>query len=284
MANTLADLVPTQTPEELAGNFAFTEGPVWHPDGYLLFSDIPASRIIKYTPGGKAQPHIEPTGNSNGLTFDREGRLVACEHTGRRVSRQAPDGSMATVAGSWDGKRLNSPNDLVVHSSGRIFFTDPPYGISPEESEIGFNGVYRIDADGSVTLIESDFGRPNGLAFSPDESVLYVDDTERRNVRAFNLGSDFGLTNDRMFINMDVEATGSPDGMKVDTQGNLYITGAGGVWVVTPSAEHLGTIAFPEQPANLAFGGDDYKTLFVTARTGLYSVRVNVAGIRPYRP
>ena len=191
-------------------------------------------------------------------------------------------GSMETVADSWDGKRLNSPNDVVVHSSGRIFFTDPPYGISPEESEIGFNGVYRIDSDGSVTLLESDFGRPNGLAFSADESVLYIDDTERRNVLAFDLGSDFGLTNDRVFVNMDVEESGSPDGMKVDTQGNLYITGAGGVWVVTQSAERLGTIAFPEHPANLAFGGDDYKTLFVTARTGLYSVQVNIAGIKPY--
>ncbi len=282
MATTLTDLIPNQAPEKLAGGFQFTEGPLWHPDGYLLFSDIHASRIYMYTPGGKPRVHIEPSGNSNGLTFDREGRLLACEHSGRRVSRQAPDGSMATVADSWDGKKLNSPNDVVVHSSGRIFFTDPPYGIKPEQAEIGFSGLYRIDADGSVTLLESDFDMPNGLAFSLDESVLYVDDTDRRFVYAFDVGADFALSNRRVFVDMNVGATGDPDGMKLDTQGNFYITGPGGVWVVTPSAEHLGTIAFPEEPANVAFGGDDYKTLFVTAVTGLYCIHVNIAGTRPY--
>ena len=188
---------------------------------------------------------------------------------------------MATVASRWDGKRLNSPNDVVVHSSGRIFFTDPPYGIEPEQAEIGFNGVYRIDVDGSVTLLESDFGRPNGLAFSIDESILYVDDTERRNLRAFDIRGDFTLSDDRVHMNMDVEEMGSPDGMKVDTEGNLYVTGAGGIWVITPDGMHLGTIEFPEPPANLAFGGDGYQTLFVTARTSLYSVQINVPGIRP---
>jgi len=282
MANRLTDLVPAQTPEKLAGDFQFTEGPVWHPDGYLLFSDIRASRIYKYTPGGKPQIHIQPTGNSNGLTFDHEGRLLACEHTGRRVSRQTLDGSMRTVADSWNGKKLNSPNDVVVHSSGRIFFTDPPYGIAPEDAEIGFNGLYRIDADDSVTLLEWDFGLPNGLAFSLDELVLYVDDTERRTVLAFDVGANLGLSNKRVLIDMNVSATGDPDGMKLDMQGNIYVTGPGGVWVVTPAAEHLGTIAFPEPPANVAFGGDDYKTLFVTAETSLYSVRVTVAGTRPY--
>jgi gluconolactonase len=188
---------------------------------------------------------------------------------------------MEPVATHYDGKRLNSPNDVVVHSSGRIFFTDPPYGIEPEQAEIGFNAVYRIDTDGSVTMLESDFGRPNGLAFSPDESVLYVDDTERRNVRAFDVQSDFSLFNDRVFIDMDTPEAGSPDGMKVDTEGNLYVTGAGGVWVISPDGTHLGTIEFPELPANVAFGGDDYKTLFATARTGLYSVQISVAGIQP---
>jgi gluconolactonase len=188
---------------------------------------------------------------------------------------------MEPVATHYEGKRLNSPNDVVVHSNGRIFFTDPPYGIEPEQAEIGFNGVYRIDADGSVTMLESDFGRPNGLAFSPDEAILYVDDTERRNVRAFDVGDGFSLSNDRVFIDMDTPEAGSPDGMKVDTEGNLYVTGAGGVWVISPDGAHLGTIAFPELPANVAFGGDDYKTLFVTARTGLYSVQINTPGIKP---
>ncbi|MDP6454529.1 MAG: SMP-30/gluconolactonase/LRE family protein [SAR202 cluster bacterium] len=281
MTSNLNSLVPNQEPQKLAGDLQFTEGPLWHPDGYLLFSDIPSNEIKKYTPGGSVETHLTPSRNSNGLTFDRDGVLVACEHTGRQVSRQAANGQMEPVATHYDGKRLNSPNDVVVHSSGRIFFTDPPYGIQPEEAEIGFNGVYRIDADGSVTMLESDFGRPNGLAFSPDESILYVDDTERRNVRAFDVGSDFSLSNDRVFIDMDTPPAGSPDGMKVDTEGNLYVTGAGGVWVIGPDASHIGTIEFPELPANVAFGGDDYKTLFVTARTGLYSVQVNVAGIKP---
>ena len=281
MPTNMNNLVPEQEPEKLAGDLQFTEGPVWHPDGYLLFSDIPSNDIKKYTPGGSVETHLTPSRNSNGLTFDREGRLVACEHTGRQVSRQSADGAMEPVATRYDGKRLNSPNDVVVHSNGRIFFTDPPYGIEPEQAEIGFNGVYRIDADGSVTMLESDFGRPNGLAFSPDESILYVDDTERRNVRAFDVGDGFSLSNDRVFIDMDTPEAGSPDGMKVDTEGNLYVTGAGGVWVISPDGAHLGTIAFPELPANVAFGGDDYKTLFVTARTGLYSVQINTPGIEP---
>ena len=276
----LTDLVPDQKPKKLAGGFQFTEGPVWHPDGYLLFSDIPGDAILKYTPDGTVETHLSPSRNSNGLTLDRGRRLVGCEHSGRQVSRQDSSGQMVTVVSRWNGKRLNSPNDLVVHSSGRIFFTDPPYGIEPEQAEIGHNGVYRIDTNGSVTLVESDFARPNG-AFSPDESILYVDDSERRNVRAFDVQGDFSVSNDRVFIDMDVEEKGNPDGMKVDTEGNLYVTGAGGVWVITPEGTHLGTIEFPELPANLAFGGDGYQTLFVTARTTLYSVQINVTGIRP---
>lgn len=277
-----ADLVPDPAPSKLLGGLQFTEGPVWRPEGYLLFSDIPANRIVKYSPdSGAAETFLSPSGNSNGLTLDRDGRLMACEHTGRRVSRQGADGGMETVASHWNGKRLNSPNDLVVHSSGAVFFTDPPYGISPEDAEIGFNGVYRIDADGSVSLLANEFGRPNGIAFSPDESTLYVDDTERRNVRAFEVGDDLYIFNDRVLIDMDADEAGSPDGMKVDTLGNLYVTGAGGVWVVSAAGERLGVIAFPELPANVGFGGADGKTLFVTARTGLYSVRVGVAGIAP---
>ena len=281
MPTVFSDLVPDQEPKKLAGDLQFTEGPLWHPDGYLLFSDIPANEIKKYTPGGSVETHLAPSRNSNGLTFDRDGILVACEHTGRQVSRQNSDGQMEPVATHYDGKRLNSPNDVVVHSNGRIFFTDPPYGIEPDQAEIGFNAVYSIDSDGSVTMLASDFGRPNGLAFSPDESVLYVDDTERRNVRAFDVQADYSLSNDRVFIDMDTPEAGSPDGMKVDTEGNLYVTGAGGVWVISPDGAHLGTIEFPELPTNVAFGGNDYKTLFATARTGLYSVQINIAGITP---
>ena len=280
MARNLSDLVSAEEPRRLASGFQFTEGPVWHPDGYLLFSDIPADTIYRLAPGGAAEPHIHPSRQSNGLTYDRQGRLIACEHAGRQVSRQGPDGAMETVVDIHDGKRLNSPNDVVVHSSGAIYFTDPPYGILPDPGEQGFNGVYRIDPEGNLSLLISDFDRPNGLAFSPDESVLYIDDTARRHVRAFDVGPNGSLSNDRVFVDMDVEAEGNPDGMKVDVEGDLYITGGGGLWVVEPGGRHVGTVAFPELPANVAFGGPDNLTIYVTARTSVYSVQGRVPGVR----
>ena len=278
MTNRLTDLVPEQVPAILAENLQFTEGPVWHPDGYLLFSDIPADTIYRYFPGGAPEAFLTPSGNSNGLAFDRDGRLLACEHGGRRVSRMDAGGNMVTLASRYDGNRLNSPNDIVVHSSGSIFFTDPPYGIDPDPGEQGFNGVYRLDPDGSVTLLSRDMNRPNGLALSLDESILYVDDSRNRHVVAFPLNENLGVGESSVLVDMNVEAPGGPDGMKLDGQGNLYVTGPGGLWVVTPQGDHLGTIEFPQLPANLCFGMEDYRTIYVTARTGLYSVRVNVPG------
>jgi gluconolactonase len=282
MAKNLADLVTNLTPERLATGFQFTEGPVWHPDGFLLFSDIPASIIYQWRPGQEATPYVRHSRQSNGLTLDRQGRLVACEHEGRQVSRQAADGSMQTIVSEHNGKRLNSPNDVVVHSSGAIYFTDPPYGIQPEQQEQPYNGIYRINTDGSVTLLVSDFVRPNGLAFSPDESVLYVDDTRRRKTWSFSLRKDGWLSNGQVFADMDVAASGNPDGLKVDLEGNVYITGGGGIWVLTPEGRHLGTIPMPEQPANLAFGESDARTLYVTAQTSIYKLSVKVPGIIPY--
>ena len=276
----LSDLIAPQTPQQLATGFQFTEGPLWHPDGYLLFSDIAADTIYRWSPGGEAEPYIAPSRQSNGLTFDRQRRLIACEHQGRQVSRMAADGGMLTVVDEYQGKRLNSPNDVVVHSSGSIYFTDPPYGILPDLGEMGTFGVYRVDTDGGVTLLVSDFIRPNGLALSPDESTLYIDDSQRRHVRAFDVQPDGSLANGRIFIAMDVEAQGNPDGMKVDVQGNLYITGGGGLWVVDPTGRHLGTVPFPELPANVAFGGPDNRTLYITARTSLYSIAGNVPGVK----
>ena len=278
MATELKDLIPDQNITTIAEGFQFTEGPVWHPDGYLLFSDIPADTIYRYTPGYSPEPHLTPSGNSNGLTFDGQGRLVACEHGRRRVSRMGADGSMETLADRFDGKRLNSPNDIVVHSSGAVFFTDPPYGIDPDPGEQGFNGVYRLDTDGSVTLLNREMDRPNGLALSLDESILYVDDSRKRHVLAYPLSLDLGVGEPSVILDMNVEAQGGPDGMKLDAEGNLYVTGPGGLWVATPDGEHLGTIEFPQLPANLCFGGADYRTIFVTARTGLYSLAVSVAG------
>ena len=279
MASSLQEIISNPVPSTIAEGFEFTEGPVWHPEGYLLFSDIPANTIYRYEPGKAPQPYLSPSGNSNGLTFDRSGRLLACEHGGRRVSRMSDNGVMETLAEQYNGNRLNSPNDIVVHSSGAIFLTDPPYGIDPDPGEQGFNGVYRLDPNGTVNLLSQDMNRPNGLALSLDESVLYVDDSRNRHVLAFSLNSALGVREPEVLVDMDVDASGGPDGMKIDSEGNLYVTGPGGLWVVTSDGNHLGTIEFPQLPANLCFGGPDYKTIYVTARTGLYSIEVNVPGI-----
>jgi len=274
----LNNLIEQGNPEKLASDFQFTEGPIWQADGSLLFSDIPANRIYRWTPDDGAQVWREPTGNSNGLTLDREGRLIACEHSGRRVSRTEADGSVAAIASYFNGGKLNSPNDVVVKSDGVVYFTDPPYGIQPEEREQPVNGVYRILTDGTLELLVDDFDRPNGLAFSPDESILYSDDSPRRHVRAFNVQADGTLANSRVIADMDHPQPGSPDGMKIDEEGHLYVTGATGVWVFEPNGELLGVIATPERPANCAWGDDDRKSLYITAQTSLYRVRTKVAG------
>ena len=230
----LKSLIEAGDPERIATGFQFTEGPVWHPDGYLLFSDITASRIYRWAPGGVATPWREPSGNSNGLTLDRERRLIVCEHGGRRVSRAESDGTVTTLADSYGGERLNSPNDVVVKSDGTIYFTDPPYGIEPEQREQPCNGLYRITPDGTLELLIDDFDRPNGLAFSADESVLYVDDSPRRHVRAFDVLPNGTLANSRVIADMDHPQPGSPDGMKIDVEGHLYVAGATGVWVFEP--------------------------------------------------
>jgi sugar lactone lactonase YvrE len=264
--------------EKVAGGFQFVEGPVWHPGGYLLFSDIPANKIVKWTPSGKAEVFREPSGQSNGLTFDRQGRLIACEHGNRRVSRTEKDGSIVTLADKFEGKRLNSPNDLCARSDGTIYFTDPDYGTPKGQKELDFQGVYRISPDGKLFLEAKErFLKPNGLALSPDERVLYVDDTEAGNVRAFDVKPDGALANDRILI--QGPPLGGTDGMKVDVQGNLYVT-ADGVWVIDSSGNHLGTIKIPERPANCAFGDPDNKTLYITARNGLYRVRLKIQGVR----
>ena len=281
MTRSLSDLVPPQEPQRLATGFQFTEGPVWHPDGYLLVSDIPADTIYRWSPDAAVAPHIRPSRQSNGLTLDRQGRLVACEHAGRQVSRQEEGGAMGTVVDRYQGKRLNSPNDLVVHSSGAIYFTDPAYGIEPGQEELDFRGIFRANTDGSLELLVSDFEGPNGLAFSPDESVLYVDDSRRRKTWSFQHRADGSLREGGVFIDQDVPEEGNPDGMKVDTEGNLYITGGGGVWVVEPSGRHVGTVPLPERPSNLAFGDSDGLSLYITAQTSIYRLRVMVPGIRP---
>ena len=268
--------------EKVAEGFKFTEGPLWHPDGFLLFSDIPNNTIYQWQPGEKPRVFRSPSGNANGNTFDTEGRLITGEHSNRRVSRMEKNGEVVTIASKYQGKRLNSPNDLAVKSDGSIYFTDPPYGIKSEDEELGFYGVYRLTSDGKLTLLVKDFVRPNGIAFSPDESKLYVNDSEEGHIRVFDVKPDGTLNNGRIFAQQkDKTKEGVPDGMKVDTKGNVYSTGPGGVWVFSPTGELLGVIEVPEAPANLAWGGQDYKTLYITAKKSVYSVRLKVPGVRP---
>jgi sugar lactone lactonase YvrE len=279
--NTFAAIVGDAAVEKVAGGFQFTEGPVWVTDGYLLFSDIPADTIYEWRPGSaSAEVFRRPSGHSNGLTLDRQGRLLACEHD-RRVSRTNVDGSVVALAERYQGRRLNSPNDIVSKSDGSIYFTDPPYGLPRQEEgkELDFNGVYRLSPDGVLTLLDDSFERPNGLAFSPDERVLYVDDSNKGHIRAFDVQADGTLANGRVFAELvNPGAEGVPDGMKVDVRGNVFCTGAGGIWVLDPAGERLGVIEVPEVPANLAWGDTDLKTLYITARTGLYRIRVRTGG------
>jgi len=268
--------------ERLATGFNFTEGPVWFHDGkYLLFSDIPENRILKFASDGSVVTFREPSGNSNGLTVDREGRLIACEHGTRTVSRTERDGTITVLAESYQGKRLNSPNDVVVRSDGSIYFTDPPYGIKPEQQEQRIQGVYRLSPDmRELSLVADDFEKPNGLAFSPDEKKLYINDSFRRHIRVFDVGSDGFLLNGRVFHDMNVKEPGSPDGMKVDVSGRVYCTGAEGVWIFDENGVHLGTIVTPEKPANCAWGGSDWRSLYITARTSVYRIRTSTPGLK----
>lgn len=272
--------------EKVAGGYKFTEGPVYDKEkNVLLFSDQPNSTISRYDPKtGRADVFRALPVVPNGNTFDREGRLITCEHRTRRVSRTDRDGRIVTLAYEFEGKRLNSPNDLALHSSGALYFTDPPWGIKPEQAELGYNALWRLAPDGSLSKLSSDFGRPNGIAFSPDEKALYVNDDQRANIRAFDVQPDGTLTNDRIFAEVKgPDGRGGPDGMKVDARGTIFCTGPGGVWVFRPDGTKVGVVEVPETPANCAFGDRDGKTLYITARTSLYKVRLRHPGSVPGR-
>ncbi len=275
--------------EQVATGYRFVEGPLWDPrDGTLLFSDIPANRIYRLHHNGETTVHREPSFNSNGLTWSLDGRLLACEHLGRRISIDDADGSLKTVADSFEGKKLNSPNDLVLRSDGLLYFTDPPYGIlNPEQGAIApqeqpVNGLYlhRL-GESEPVLLAGDFDRPNGLAFSPDERRLYVADTSRLQIRAFEVQPDGTLRGGDVFVQLDQEAgVGRPDGMKVDEAGNIYTTGPGGLWIIAPDGEILAQIRFPERTANCAWGDTDRRTLYVCATSSIYRLRVRTPGVR----
>jgi gluconolactonase len=271
--------------DRVASGFGFTEGPVWRGDE-LLFSDIPNSRTIRYRSlpeGPEVTTFRHPTGNANGMTLDRQGNLIACEHAARRVSRVDHHGQAELVVDAYQGKRLNSPNDVVVRSDGSIFFTDPPYGLRnrTEGKELPFNGVFCLKLDGTLLVVVDDFELPNGLAFSPNEKTLYVDDSARFHIRSFDVAADGTLTGGAVWAEMDNpnDEPGVPDGMKVDSEGHVFCTGPGGVWVYDTNSRLLGRITMPEVTANLAWAGDDWRTLYLTASTSLYRLHVSVPGI-----
>ena len=253
---------------KLADGFSFVEGPVWNPRGFTVFSDIPANTVYQVDLGGKTAVLRRPSGHANGNAYDLRGRLVSCEHD-RRVSREKPDGSFETLADSFEGKKLNSPNDVAIFSDGSIFFTDPTYGIKAEESELGFRGLYRIGTDGHMELLDRDWQQPNGLCFSPDFKHLYVGDSQAGQIWKYDVDAKGALSH-KILLDT-IPKPGDPDGMKCDTRGNLYATGPGGVRVYSPQGVLKGLIAVPKDPANLCFGGRDGKTLFITARDTVYT-------------
>lgn len=285
----MANLVESEVEIEcVASGFGFIEGPVWI-DGGLVFSDIPNDRLIRWTEdkyGPSVMTYRAPSRMSNGNTLDLNDKLITCEHKGRRVSRGESGGAVVTVVDSYNGKRLNSPNDVVCHSDGSLYFTDPPYGLihpsnpAPIPSELGFNGVFRVDSSGNLDLVCDDFDRPNGLAFSPDEKILYIDDSARGHIRKFQVEDSGELSDGAVLFNyLSADGIGVPDGMKVDSLGNIWSTGPGSVWVVDPDGSAIGRVYVPEGPANLAFGGDDLCTMYFTARTGLYRMSLLVPGL-----
>jgi len=275
--------------EKIVSGLQFTEGPVWHSrEKHLVFSDIPASTIYRWSEEKGLAVLRTPSGKANGNTYDRRGRLITCEHEGRRVSRTLADGTVETLAGHYQGKTLNSPNDVICSSRGEIYFTDPPYGLRrPDgtfgEGEIGFNGVYRRSPqDESLTLLIDDFVRPNGLLLNAEETRLFINDTDLLHVRVFDIAADGTLQNGRVFAELKHgDREGRPDGMKLDVEGNLYVAGGvtGEVWVFNPEGKPLGFIKFDEGPANLAWGGDDWKTMYVTARTSVFRIDLKVSGM-----
>jgi len=277
--NGLSQILETGEAERLATGFVFTEGPLWHPDGFYYFVDVRASMLYRVTPGRPHEVVREKTGGGNGTTFDLQGRLVLCEGDNRRVVRQAADGRFEVLMDRFEGKRLNRPNDVVCRSDGSIYFTDPGLRVPLAEREVPHAGVYRVAPDGAVSLV-ADFEYPNGLAFSPDERRLYVANTRwAQYIHVLDLDAAGRVQRRGIFADMSSDETdGVPDGMKVDVEGRVYCTGPGGTWVFGPDGARLGIIRTPEVPANLAFGGPDLRTLFFTARTSVYTLRAKVPG------
>jgi gluconolactonase len=285
--------------EQIASGFVFTEGPVWTRAGHLLFTSPHTNTIFRWAPDGSVNVFRTNSGYSgfdigeytepgaNGLTFDREGRLTICQHGNRQVVRVERRNNVTVLAGQFQGKRLNSPNDLVYKSDGTLYFTDPPFGLpqtfDDPRKELPFSGVYRV-VDGKVTLLTDELRGPNGIAFSPDEAYLYVGnwDPERKVVMRYPVNEDGSLSAGEVFYDLtDVPGENSIDGIKVDGQGNLYVCGPNGIWILSHDGQALGVLRVPELPHNLAWGDEDARTLYITARTSVYRIKLDIPGIRP---
>lgn len=284
------DLVDGHAELECIGSgFTFTEGPLWtnRDGGSLLFSDMPGDTRRRWSQAGGVEVVAQPSNKGNGLSWDLEGRLLICEHTTSSLIRVEPDGSRTTLASHWQGKELNSPNDVIVASDGSIVFTDPPYGRWPgfgveREQELDFCGVYRISPDGELSLLVDDFQKPNGLCFSHDEKTLWINDTDGGHIRRFSVGSDGSLSGGDVIYQMEGFSLelGIPDGQKLDEAGNLWVSGPGGLHVVTGDGQLLGRILTPENVGNQAWGGEDWKTLFICTSSTVHTLRTTVAGHR----
>jgi gluconolactonase len=282
--------------EQLGTGFTFTEGPIWNPSGFLLFSDMPGDTRRRWDSNG-VQVVLSPSNKGNGMTLDADGRLIVCEHSTSSLVRMDPDGTGSNrevLASHYEGKELNSPNDVCVKSDGSIWFSDPWYGRMPgfgveRERELGWQGVFRLapgGGDPQLVVDQDEYEQPNGLCFSPDESLLYINDTPKAWIKVYDVGSDGSLSNGRLFfegVGTGEIEKGIPDGMKCDEQGNVWVTGPGGIWVISSGGEHLGTINIPENTGNLTWGGPDWKSLFIPSSTSLYRVQTKVGPRRePY--
>jgi gluconolactonase len=287
----LDDILPSDASlRRLAGGFKWAEGPLWLPrEETLLFSDIPANTIYQWDQGRGVTVYRKPSSGANGNTLDLKGRLITCEHESRRVSRTEADGQVVTLASHYDNKRFNSPNDVVVRSDGSVYFTDPLYGLVHSgtlgQRELDCQGVYRISPKNKAVTLEVDyFKTPNGLAFSPDEQYLYVNDSDLMLIRVFNVGADGSLTNGRTYAELDPKwGPGGPDGMKTDREGNIYTTGPSGIWIFDSTANLVGILTMPESTTNMNWGGVDRRELFITTATGsrgscLYQLELAIPG------